>query len=76
MIRYDPHAEYQILRREIPKSLVEETIENPDSTESKEDKISFLKCYPERKKMLRVVTRKDAPDYVVTAYFDRRKPCG
>ena len=49
MIRYDPHAEFQILRREIPKSLVEETIENPDSTESKEDKISFLKCYPERK---------------------------
>ncbi len=76
MIHYDPHAEFQILRREIPKSLVEETIENPDSTESKSDKISFLKCYPDRMKMLRVVTRKDDPNYVITAYFDRRKPCG
>jgi len=26
--------------------------------------------------MLRVVTARDDPEYVVTAYFDRTKPCG
>jgi hypothetical protein len=76
MIRYDPHAEFQISRREIPKRFVEETMRNPDFTEAKDNKFSFLKCYPERKKMVRIVTRKDDREYVITAYFDRRKPCG
>ncbi|MHB1286677.1 MAG: DUF4258 domain-containing protein [Leptospirales bacterium] len=76
MIRYDPHAFFQINRREILTSLVEETIANPDKIKTKGNKCSFLKCYSERRKMLRVVTREDDHEYVITAYFDRRKPCG
>ena len=76
MIRYDPHAVFQINRREILTSLVEETIANPDKIETNSNKCSFLKCYPERGKMLRVVTREDDHEHVITAYFDRRKPCG
>jgi hypothetical protein len=35
MIRYDEHAEFQIERRGIAKSWVEDTILNPDTTETK-----------------------------------------
>ncbi len=75
MIRYDSHAEFQIVRRGIPLAWVEETIASPDETEVKDGKRSFLKCYTERGKMLRVVVRENDPRYVITAYFDRRKPC-
>jgi hypothetical protein len=67
---------FQITRREILTNLVEETITNPDKIETNGNKCSFLKCYPERGKMLRVVTREEDHEYVITAYFDRRKPCG
>jgi hypothetical protein len=48
MIRYDPHAEFQIERRGIPRAWVEETLISPDETEIKGNKRSFLKCYTER----------------------------
>lgn len=75
MIRYDSHAEFQIARRGIQLVWVEETLTSPDETEVKGNKRSFLKCYTERGKMLRVVVRENDPQYVITAYFDRRKPC-
>lgn len=75
MIRYDPHAEFQIVRRSLEKTWVEQVLSAPEETELRGDKISFLACFPERGKMLRVVVRRDDPDYVITAYFDRRKPC-
>jgi hypothetical protein len=46
MIRYDPHAEFQIVRREIAKSWIEETIANPDETEIRGGRRSFLKRLP------------------------------
>jgi hypothetical protein len=75
MIRYDEHAEFQIERRGIAKAWIEETILNPDETETKGTRRSFLKRLPGRHVMLRVVTTRDDPKYVVTAYFDRTKPC-
>jgi hypothetical protein len=75
MIAYDPHAEFQIKRRGIPRAWVEETLAAPEKTETKGDKRSFLRCYTECGKMLRVVVREDNHHYVITAYFDRRKPC-
>jgi hypothetical protein len=75
MIRYDEHAEFQIKRRGITKAWIEETILNPDETETKATRRSFLKRLPGRHVMLRVVTALDDPEYVVTAYFDRTKPC-
>jgi hypothetical protein len=75
MIRYDEHAEFQIERRGIAKSWVEETIRDSDATETKSGRRSFLKCLPGRRVMLRVVTSLNDPDYVITAYFDRTKPC-
>ena len=48
MIRYDEHAEFQIERRDIAKSWIEDTIHNPDTTETKGLRKSFLKCLPGR----------------------------
>jgi hypothetical protein len=76
MIRYDEHAEFQIGRRGIAKAWIEEAILNPDETETKGGRRSFLKRLSGRHVMLRVVTAGDDPEYVVTAYFDRTKPCG
>lgn len=75
MIRYDPHAEFQLTRRGIPKAWVEQVLATPEEREQRGDKLSLLTCFPERNKMLRVVVRLDDPAYVITAYFDRRKPC-
>ena len=75
MIRYDEHAEFQIERRGIAKAWVEATIRVPDETETSERSRSFLKCLPGRHVMLRVVTALHDPEYVITAYFDRTKPC-
>lgn len=75
MIRYDEHAEFQLERREIAREWVEETLHNPDATETKGSRRSFLRCLPGRKIMLRVVTPRDDPEYVITAYFDRTRPC-
>ena len=76
VIRYDEHAEFQLERRGIAKPWVEETVLNPDETESKDKRQSFLKCLPGRHVMLRVVTARRDPEFVITAYFDRTKPCG
>jgi hypothetical protein len=75
VIRYDEHAEFQIQRRGIAKEWVEDTIHNADETETKAGRRSFLKRLPGRHVMLRVVTARADPEYVVTAYFDRTKPC-
>ena len=75
MIYYDPHAEFQLARRGIDKTLVEQVLANPQEKEERGNKLSLLRCFPERGKMLRVVVRLDNPEYVITAYFDRRKPC-
>lgn len=75
MIRYDDHAEFQIARRGIIKEWVEETLLHPEETEFKSGRRSFLKCLPQRNVMLRVVTARNDPEYVITAYFDRTKPC-
>ena len=75
VIRFDPHAEFQIERRGIPRSWIEKTLRSWDETEARGGKRSFLKCYPERGKKLRVVVRENDHEYVITAYFDRRKPC-
>jgi hypothetical protein len=75
MIRYDEHAEFQITRRDIDKAWIEETLRNPDATEAWNRRRSFLKCLPGRHVMLRVVTPADDPEFVITAYFDRTKPC-
>jgi hypothetical protein len=76
MIRYDEHAEFQLGRRGIIKAWVEEAIRTPDATETKGSRVSYLKRLPGRHFMLRVVAPARDPDYVVTAYFDRTKPCG
>ena len=75
MIRYDEHAEFQLERRGISKVWVEETIADPHETETTGNRRSFLKCLPGRHVMLRVVTARTDPEYVITAYFDRTKPC-
>jgi hypothetical protein len=75
MIRYDEHAEFQLERRRIAKDWDEETLRKPDSTETKGNRRSFLRCIPGRRIMLRVVTPLHDQHYVVTAYFDRTKPC-
>ena len=75
MIRYDEHAEFQLTRRGIDKILVEETIRNPDTTETDGHRLSYLKCLPGRHVMLRVVVAQNDPEFVITAYFDRTKPC-
>lgn len=75
MIRYDEHALFQLERRGISKDWVEEAIRSPDETESQGTRRSYLKCLPGHRFMLRVVTPAHEPEYVITAYFDRRKPC-
>ena len=75
MIRYDPHAEFQMERRGITKQQVENVLREWDETETHGDKRSFLKCDPERGNMLRVVARDSDHRYVITAYYDRRLPC-
>lgn len=75
MIRYDEHAEFQLERRGIAKDWVEQTMRAPEATETKGIRRSFLRCIPGRHIMLRVVTPLHDPDYVITAYFDRTKPC-
>jgi hypothetical protein len=75
MIRYDEHAEFQLTRRGIAKPWVEDTILNPDATEMKGGRRSYFKRLPGRHVMLRVVTPLHDPEYVITAYFDRTKPC-
>ena len=76
VIRYDEHAEFQLERRRIAKEWVEDAILNPDETEARGTRRSFLKRLPGRHVMLRVVTARSDPEYVITAYFDRTKPCG
>jgi Domain of unknown function (DUF4258) len=75
MIRYDEHADFQLARRGIDKRWVEETILHPDETETEGSRKSYLKCLPARHVMLRVVTPVLDPEFVITAYFDRTKPC-
>ena len=75
MVSYDEHAEFQIRRRGIAKAQVEETILHPDQTETKGLRRSFLKCLPGRHVALRVVTSLGDPNFVITVYFDRTKPC-
>ena len=75
MIRYDEHAEFQIARRAILKAWVEQTLREPDIVEDKGTRRSFFKRLAGRRVMLRVVTPAADPEYVVTAYFDRTKPC-
>ena len=75
MICYDVHAEFQLTRRGIDKAWVERVLSTPHEREYRGNKISLLACFPERGKMLRVVVRLNDPEYVITAYFDRRKPC-
>jgi hypothetical protein len=75
MIRYDEHAEFQIRRRGIEKEWIEATLVDPDETETKGNRTSFLKRLPGRQVMLRVVTARLDPEYVITAYFDRTRPC-
>ena len=76
MVRYDEHAEFQIARRNIEKAWIEAVLSTPDTVEKGLTRQSFFKCLPGRHVMLRVVTPLDDPDYVITAYFDRTKPCG
>ncbi len=75
MIRYDEHAEFQLERREISKDLVEDALRHPDATETRGKRQSFLRRVSGRRFMLRVVTPLHDPEYVITAYFDRTKPC-
>ena len=75
MIRYDEHAEFQLERRGIAKDWVEQTIREPQATETRGNRRSYLRCILKRRIMLRVVTPLNDPDYVITAFFDRTKPC-
>ena len=49
--------------------------EHADQIEQAQTRRSFLKCLPGRRVMRRVVTPDADPDFVITAYFDRTKPC-
>jgi hypothetical protein len=75
MVRYDEHAEFQIARRGIEKSWIEDTILNPDAVETQGTRRSYFKCLSGRHIMLRVVTAEADPEYVITAYFDRTRTC-
>ena len=70
MIRYDDHALFQLERRKISYAWVEETLSHPDATETKGLRRSFLKCLPGRR-----VTPLHDSAHVITAYFDRTRPC-
>lgn len=74
-IRYDEHALFQMEKRAISRDDVEATIGMPDAVETGSTRLSYLKSLPGRRFMLRVVTSLIDPEYVITAYFDRRKPC-
>jgi hypothetical protein len=75
MISYDEHAEFQLARRDIDKAWIEQTILNPDVVETTGNRRSCFKCLPGRHIMLRIVTAASDPEYVITAYFDRKRPC-
>jgi hypothetical protein len=72
MIQYDEHAEFQIGRRGIDKAWIEKVIRNPDVVETQGSRRSYFKCLPGRHS---VVTAETDPEYVITAYFDRKRPC-
>jgi hypothetical protein len=74
-IRYDEHAEFQIARRGIAKPWIEEALASPDAIETVNRRTSFMKCFPGRHVMLRVVTPEYDTGFVITAYFDRTRPC-
>ena len=74
-IRFDEHALFQLEKRGISQLDAEETIRSPDQIEAGTARVSYLKCLPGRRVMLRVVASVIDPEYVITAYFDRRKPC-
>ena len=69
------HAAFVVQRRGIKIEWIEAAILAPDRTENQDGKQSFLKCHGERGKMLRVVTREDNHQHVITVYFDRRASC-
>ena len=46
MVRYTEHAEFQLERRGINKAWVEDTILNPDETETEGNRQSFSSVYP------------------------------
>ena len=46
MVFYDDHAEFQLKRRRIVKEWVEETLANPDETETKGSRRSFCAACP------------------------------
>ena len=75
MVQYDEHALFQIERRGIEKVWVEDAISNPDEIETRAGRRSFFKRLLGRHVMLRVVTPIRDPNHVITAYFDRTKPC-
>jgi hypothetical protein len=75
VIRYDDHAAFQIERRGIAKSWIKDSIGNPDASLINNGRASFLKCLSGRHVMLCVVTPEFAAEFVITAYFDRTKPC-
>jgi hypothetical protein len=66
---------FKIARRGIDKAWIEQTIINPDAVEIRGSRRSCFKCLPGRHIMLRVVTAVSDPEYVITAYFDRNRPC-
>ncbi|MHB8255579.1 MAG: DUF4258 domain-containing protein [Acidiferrobacter sp.] len=74
-LTFAEHAAFQVQRRAIKIEWIEAAILTPDGTETRDGKTSFLKCHTERGKMLRVVTRENDHCHVITAYFDRRRPC-
>ena len=77
MIQYDEHALFQMQRRGIEKEWVETTLLEYDEIEVHKEahRKSFLKCLPDRHIMLRVIVPDYNDEYVISAYFDRRKPC-
>ena len=46
MVRYDEHAEFQLKRRR-SKEWVDETISNPEETETTSTRQSFFRCLPD-----------------------------
>lgn len=77
MIRYDEHARFQMQRRGIAEEWVEDTIRHSEAIEhdAATYRQSYFKCLPGRRVMLRVIVPQSDPDYVISAYFDRRRPC-
>jgi hypothetical protein len=46
MIRYDEHAEFQMERRGIAKVWVEQTIREPEVTQTSGNRRSYFRCVP------------------------------